>query len=354
LLLEKEKMPRYKPCGGGVTAKVRGLLDFDFSATIEDTIRMVSVAYGADRVSVGYNDPIAWMVMRDKFDMLLAQRAANAGAQVRDRQPVTRIAFDDDGASVSTRGETLHAKLVVGADGANGIVRRAANFPPHQRMAVALEAEMEAPSASLEQYHKTLHVDFGAIRWGYAWIFPKAEHLSIGVGVLMRPNHPLDLRAELARYIKSEPTLRGATEMFARGHRIPLGGRFAKYHAPRAVLVGDAAGVVDPFSAEGIYYAIRSGMIAAEEITRAFERGGSSTELADLSSYTRRINAEISSDFRYAWWMAQVFYRVPHFGYRVFRRSKRTQIAAEEVLGGLVTYPQLLLGFAKGLVRSIF
>lgn len=246
LLLEKEKIPRYKPCGGGLTAKVRATLDFDFAPTIEDIITQVSLACGAERMRIPTD--AAWCVMRDQFDALLAERAARAGAELRDAQPVTQVEFDDGGASVFARGEILRAAFVVGADGANSIVRRAAGFPPHARMAAALEAEMETPSAALAEWRGTLHLDFGAIPWGYAWIFPKAEHLSVGIGTLVRPKNGLDLRAALARYVGAEPSLRGVREMLARGHRVPLGGQFARAHAPRAVLVGDAAGLIDPFT----------------------------------------------------------------------------------------------------------
>ncbi len=149
LLLEKEKIPRYKPCGGGITRKVQRLLDFDFSRTIEDTITRLSVADRTERIRVESN--VGWCVMRDKFDALLAEHAARAGAEVRDGAPVKSIAFDDTGLSVTTRNETLRARIVVGADGVNGIVRRAAKFPVHRRMAVAIEAEMEAPTAALEE-----------------------------------------------------------------------------------------------------------------------------------------------------------------------------------------------------------
>ena len=354
LLLEKEKMPRYKPCGGGLTSKVRDILDFDFSPAIEQTITRLSVAYGAERVRADAG--IAWAVMRDKFDALLAQRAANAGAELRDAQPVTRIDFDKSGATVVTKSETLGAALVVGADGVNGIVRRAAGLPAHRRLAVALEAEMEVPSAAIDAWSGTFHLDFGAIPWGYGWVFPKAEHLSVGIGYLMRGDRHHDLRAELARYIGSEPSLKNATEMFSRGHRVPLGGQFNRYHAPRAVLVGDAAGVVDPFTAEGIYYAIRSGQIAAEEIARAFQRGCGSTVLTsgfDLSPYTRRINAEINSDFRYAWLAAQVFYRMPSLMYRMVVKNVAAQSAAMNIVGGESSYRRTITQGFKYLVRSM-
>lgn len=356
LLLEKEKMPRYKPCGGGLTAKVQGVLEMDFSPTVEDTISVASVAYGSERVQVKYDQPLAWMVMRDKFDLLLTERAAQTGAEVREGEQVTGLKFEDDGVTVSTRAETIRSKLVIGADGVNGIVRRSAGFPRHQAMAVALEAEMEASSAALEVWRQTLHVDFAGVKWGYAWIFPKAEHLSVGVGAFMRANRHIDLKSDLARYLATEPTLRQAKEIFSRGHRIPVGGRPARYHSPRALLVGDAAGVVDPFSGEGIYYAILSGRMAAEEIIRAFEHSDGPTKSNggfDLSAYTKRVNSAINSDFRFAMWLAEGFYRVPHFAFRTYRRSKRTQEAARQILSGGVTYPTMLRGLAKGLFRSV-
>ncbi len=349
LLLEKEKIPRYKPCGGGLTAKVHDILDVDFSPTIEDTINQVSIAYGAERTRV--NSVTAWCVMRDKFDARLTEYAVRAGAEFRDAQPVTRILFDENGADVSTRNETLRARIVVGADGVNGIVRRAAHLPWRSRMAVALEAEMEAPSAALEEWRGVLHIDFRAIGWGYGWIFPKAEHLSVGIGILNQPKQAPDLRAELARYVASESSLRNAKEILTRGHRIPLGGRSSTYHAARAALVGDAAGVVDPFTAEGIYYAIRSGQIAAEEIVRAFQRGD-----LNLSSYTRRINAEINFDFRYARAFTQIFYRMPHLAYRIFTQSVTAQQAATDIMSGPTSYRRTLLRLVKklpGMMRYI-
>ncbi len=345
LLLEKEKIPRYKPCGGGLTAKVRAALDFDFSPAIESTILQGSVAFRGERIRV--QAPAGWCVMRDKFDALLAARAADAGAELRDAQPVTQVAFDDAGALVSTRTETFRAAFVVGADGVNGIVRRAAGLPPHRRMGVALEAEMDAPSTALDQWRHTLHLDFGAIPWGYAWIFPKAEHLSVGVGNLIRSGHTIDLRAKLEAYIASEPSVREARTRSTRGQRVPLGGQFGRYHAPHALVVGDAAGIVDPFTAEGIYYAIRSGQIAAEEIVGSLPRG-----VFDLSTYTERINREINADFRYAWALTQIFYRMPHLAFRVFARSVQTQTAIAQIADGL-TYRQMFWKVATGLARSL-
>jgi geranylgeranyl reductase family protein len=346
LMLEKEKIPRYKPCGGGLTSKVRDALPFDFSPAIEDTITQTSIGFRAERARISIDQ--AWCVMRDKFDALLAERAVHAGAELRDAEPVSQIDFGATGATITTQHEKLNARFVIGADGVNGVVRRAAGFPAHTRMGVALEAEMEASSRALEEWRGTLHLDFGAIAWGYAWIFPKAEHLSVGIGELMRPNHATNLRAELTHYIASEPSLQDAKTRFTRGHRVPLGGVFARYHAPRAVLVGDSAGIVDPFTAEGIYYAIKSGQMAAAEVIAAFARGD-----FDLANYTRRVNAEINADFRYAWWITQLFYHMPHFAYRVFVQSASVQTAATNTAQGNTTYREMIVGTLAKWVQSL-
>lgn len=343
LLLEKERIPRYKPCGGGLTTKVRGLLDFDFSSTIEATIREASIGYGAERMRVPVTE--SWCVMRPQFDALLTERAVKAGAELRDAQPVTQIAFEGSEAVVTTSAGTEKARCVVGADGVNGPVRRALGLSTHTRMGVALEAEVDVPAAALDEWQGCLHLDFGVIPWGYAWIFPKADHLSIGIGNLLRGRHTTDLRSSLSHYVSTEPSLRSSISRLTRGHRVPLGGQTGIYHGSRGVLVGDAAGLVDPFTAEGIYYAIRSGQIAAEEVARALQAGNT-----DLSAYTRRINDEINKDFRYAWVFGQVFYRIPHLAYRIFRHSAATRSAVTLMAGGALSYRQMLWRVATNLL----
>lgn len=346
LLLEKEKIPRYKPCGGGLTSKVKNVLDVDFSSAVESTINTVSVAYGAMRMRT---QPVtAWCVMRDEFDALLADYAIRAGAVFRDEAPVSSIALEQDGAVVTTQGEKLRSRFLVGADGVNGIVRKAMRIPPHQNFSVALEAEMDAPSVALEEWCGTLHMDYSAIPWGYAWIFPKAEHLSVGIGSIIHTVRGLNIRNELARYVASEPTLKNARERFSRGYRIPISRGYGKYDAPHSVLVGDAAGLVDPFTGEGIYYAIRSGQIAAEEIARAFGQtdGG-------MSAYTARINAEINSDFRAATLFAELFYRVPRFAAFAFRNSASVRKASVDVVSEPASYGKTMRWLVKRAFRRI-
>ncbi|MGE5140687.1 MAG: geranylgeranyl reductase family protein [Rudaea sp.] len=346
LLLEKEKIPRYKPCGGGLTRKVLREVD-SFSPVVEQSVTVASLAFREARHRIAYPRPMAWCVMRPAFDEMLARRAAAAGAELRDATLATAVRIDDGGVVVETGSEKLRARMLVGADGANSIVRRAAGFPSNTALGTAIEIELETAPTSLDEWQATMHADYGAISGGYGWIFPKKDHLSVGVGVFAGEKVP-DLRAISTRYIESEPSLAGGKEILRRGHRIPLGGGRARYHARRVVLVGDAAGVVDPFTGEGIYYALRTGRMAAEEIRRAFERDDPSA-----SNYTRRINIEINPDFRWGALLGRTVYRAPRLAYRIIEHSRAAQRVAAELVSGESSYRRLVAAGALGFFKTL-
>lgn len=338
LLLEKEKMPRYKPCGGGVTSKVKNVLDVDFSPTVEDTIQRASVAFRDElRVPVQFNAPVGWSVMRDKFDALLAQEASKAGAEVRDSAPVKKIALDAKSVRVQVNGDTLVAQAIVGADGANGMVARAVGLHSERELGAALEAEMELPNESVEHWRGIWHFDFGAVPWGYAWIFPKAEHLSVGVGGFPGGRNKVNFRALLNKYIASEPTLHNATHVALHGHTLPIGGAPRTVSAQRVVLVGDAANLVDPFSGEGIYAAIKSGKMAAEHILGCLASGD-----LNFGAYNAQVRREFTRDYSYAHRLASVFYRIPAPLLRIYAQSNMLQRFTEEIAHAEMDYHTLI------------
>ncbi len=343
LLLEKEKLPRYKPCGGGVTAKVKSVLDVDFTPTIEDTIERLSVAFGSrNRFRLNLGHTLGWSVMRDKFDALLATSAAKAGAEVRDHSPVTRVVIEAEGVRVHTAREELRASVLIGADGANGLVARAAGLQNTRVCAAALEAEMDLPSAAVEMWRGVWHFDYGAIPGGYGWIFPKAEHLSVGIGKFLRGGARPNLRQTLQRYLASEPTLQAPKNILLRGHLLPMRDYGEPLHAARVLLVGDAAALVDPFTGEGIYAAIKSGKMAAEETARAFTAGDFS-----FANYSTRLQKEFLRDYRYAWRLNDIFYRVPRVAIELLAHLKSLQRATANIVLGNAGYRNSIWGILK-------
>lgn len=334
LLLEKEKMPRYKPCGGGLTAKVKTVLDVDFSPTVEDTITRASVAFRNQlRFPVQFRAPIGWSVMRDKFDALLANEAANAGADVRDGSPVQHIEMEAARVRVQTRTDGYNAQVLVGADGANGMVARVSGLHTERKLGAALEAEIELSDEVVAYWRGVWHLDFGAVPNGYAWIFPKAEHLSVGVGTFVHSKHKLNLRAYLQQYVASEPTLQTAKHLALHGHTLPLGGARRRVSAPRVMLVGDAANLVDPFSGEGIYAALKSGKLAAEHILQNLQEGS-----LDFASYSRQIQNEFTRDYWYANALGYVFYRIPIPLLRLYQQAKPLHAFTEELARAEMDY----------------
>jgi len=335
LLLEKERLPRYKVCAGGVTLKTAHLLDFDLSPAFEEEIVRGKCTYrGGSPVTIDFGGPMGWTVMRDKLDHLILQQAARAGAEVLDDHRVTRAEFLSDGVSVFTTRGSYSCSILVGADGANGVVARCAGLMRRRSLAVAVEAEIAASGEALESRQGCVHFDFGFVPRGYGWVFPKKDILSVGV-VTFR-GRAASLKEKLSGWLEMLGLPSDPHEVRMRGHLVPLGGVARVLHGTRILLTGDAAGLAEPMTGEGIYYAVRSAKIAADTICQTLQNNQ-----ADLSSYTARINAEITRDLKYAKRLATLLYRFPRLCFHFFVRSPRVQRGMANVLCGRSSFENL-------------
>ena len=187
LILEKERLPRYKACAGGITVKTAKLLDLDFSSVTRDTVRGAKVAYGSRRsFTKSYPQPLIHMVMRDEFDQLLVQRAREAGATLADNERVRQVEIAEQVVKVETANHVFTAQIVVGADGARSIVAANVGLMQDVDLGIGLEAEISVPGQRLVQWESLMGLDLGHMRGGYGWVFPKKDHLSVGVGSPLR------------------------------------------------------------------------------------------------------------------------------------------------------------------------
>ena len=187
------------------------------------------------------------------------------GAEVRSGERVLDATETPEGVRVKTAKSEYEARYLVGADGANGIVARCLGLTPQRRVAVCIEAEVTTGPRVPEAPADEVRIEFGAIPFGYGWVFPKGDHLSIGVGGLRdKIGNP---RAFYDEFLVDQDLVDAITDEKRKGYIIPIfaGGR-EPIASRRTLLVGDAAALVDPFLGEGIYYAIRSGQFAAEVI----------------------------------------------------------------------------------------
>jgi geranylgeranyl reductase family protein len=326
LILEKESLPRYKPCGGGVSPQVAEWFDFDFSPAISTKVEAIRFTWKMDdpvEAKLTNLAPI-WMVRRDVFDHFLVQQAQQQGAELKDGTEVQSIQFQGDHWQVNTPLGPMQGRYLVAADGAKGNTAIWLGFKDRKRrMAGALEAE--APAA--HQDHAA-HFEFGMVKNGYIWNFPKADGYSIGIGTF-RGGEPQDFKAILTEYA----TLFGVDLKTCRqyGHSLCLWDGEQKLHTQNAVLAGEAACVVDPFTAEGIRPSIFTGVKAAEAIDQAL--GGS---LDALDRYSEIVNQEWGADMSWAQRLAGVFYRVPGIGYKLgVKRPSATERMGQILCGQL-------------------
>jgi geranylgeranyl reductase family protein len=327
LLLEKEALPRYKPCGGGVSPQVAQWFDFDFTPAISLKVNSVRFTWKMeDPVEVELKTPEPmWMVRRDVFDHFLVQQAQKQGAELRDNTEVTGIQFKSDHWQVNTGDGPVTGRYLIAADGAKGSMAKWLGFKERKRrLAGALEAEVPAKVES----GNPIHFEFGMVKNGYIWNFPKADGYSLGIGTF-RGGEPQDMKALLAEYA----TLFGVDVKSSQqyGHPLCLWDGNQKLHTQNAVLAGEAACVVDPFTAEGIRPSIFSGMKAAEAVSQAL-----SGDRNALERYTQIINQEWGEDMAWAQRIAGLFYRVPGIGYKVgIKRPSATERMGKILCGEL-------------------
>lgn len=244
LLLDRAKFPRDKPCGGGVNVRAANLLPFSLEPVIERTISGIEVTVNlTHRFAREYPRPLTYMTQRTRLDELLVEKAAAAGTVVHDGEGVAGLDLAADGVRVQTAGGVYEGRVLVGADGANGIVARAVGLEGGRRLAVALEGHYPAGGIAAERWRSALAMDLGIIRGGYGWLFPKADHLNIGVGGWL--HFGPSLRQRLNRLVHYFG-LGDQAPSYLRGHRLPIRTAGAPLTRGRVILTGDAAGLIDP------------------------------------------------------------------------------------------------------------
>ena len=338
LIIEKERLPRYKICAGGLTKKAYELLPKDFLDLVENETYRVNLTlnhrWGFAKIT---SFPIVKMVMRDKLDYFLVKKAENFGARILDKTIIRSVVESSECIRVSTEAGDFKSKVIVGADGITGCVARFLELRGRPTCGIAIEGEL-IPRHNLSQlteFNGSLHMDFNVIPKGYGWIFPKKEHLSVGLFTTLPEMR--DLKRHFTSYLNRKGVAKDYQTESLKGHQIPVGGKRREIlNSKRGILIGDAAGLADPITGEGIYFALRSGQIAAEVIRNFIKN----PNLA-LDEYTKKVNSEIVDDFRYAGYLSTVLYNLSFLSYNLARKINRINDRFVEVVAGEKTYKDL-------------
>mgnify|MGYP001377395376 CR=1 FL=1 len=367
-LLDRSKFPRNKPCGGGISA--RALVRFPY---LEAGLSRISTHWlsrlrlegpnGASTL-VESERPAALMIRRLEFDALLVSLAVEAGAELITGADIVQASQSETGdrfvTLVARDGGRFTSSVVIAADGVHSVIaRRLGIREAWPATDVALDMMEETPRSVLrERDSSTLWVSYGCdppsapdlgagtdsrvAHEGYAYVFPKRDHVNVGIGYVLEHyrHHVADAPYDLQRAFVGQLRARGMVEgESARDHftpfLIPVGGPLRRPGRGGVLLAGDAGGFVNALTAEGIYYAMVSGELAARAVIET--PAHATSPLA--ARYARACQAELGTELR-----ESVFIRHALF-------ANRRRIA--QVIHGAVTSPALtqkIVGLALGQV----
>ena len=307
LLLDRTRFPRDKPCGGGVTVRCAALLPFSIEPVVEHVVTgaLLDDTRGS-MVEREAGRPLTYMTQRRRLDAFLVERAQEMGVEFRDGQAVREIIEAPDGTfRVRVANGDVHtSRVLIGADGANGVVGTVLGFAHAAEQAVALEGNLPCPDGIPAFLQGRVALSLGLLPGGYGWLFPKGDHINVGVGGWKAASGAV-LRTTLDAYTRSWGWTPEAL-VGVRGHHLPMQ-RAGSIVAVRGVaLVGDAAGLVDPLSGEGITAAVASGLAVAPAAADYLVGAA-----RDLSGYQCTLERELLPDLVASRGLMEVFHAWP-------------------------------------------
>jgi geranylgeranyl reductase family protein len=345
LLLDRARFPRDKPCGGGVTGRAARLLPFRIDPVVEDVCTSVRMRlrYGA-WIERGNGDPLVSMTQRRRLDAYLAEQAANAGADFRDGAKVERVEAGSDGVTVVVGGERIDARTLVGADGVNGLCARALELGGNQAVGVAMEGNVAYDRLRTDGYRGRIVLELGVVPGGYGWVFPKGDHVNVGIGGWEREGP--GLREHLRRLCHAHGISPADLED-VRGFRLPLRSPRSVLARGRALLVGDAAGLIDPVSGDGMYEGFLSARLASETVL-AVLAGRERT----LDSYGPRLVRLLATHLWASWGVKAALDRFPRTTFRL-AGTRIVWSAVEELVRGEVADVGAIRGLARPPLKAL-
>ncbi len=332
LVLEKNLFPRSKPCGGCLSKRAERFLPRRFlDEVVEGTINRVVFHFHPNKKwEYASDQPAAYMIRRERFDLLLAREAAQAGAEIRFQTPLTSFREDTESIEAFTPGQSFRARFLILAHGAYD------TLPPSQRASrssltyQALEGRLEDSERIGPWPKDTVAIYLGSLSFGYGWIFPCGDSLSVGLSFW--PEKEKEPQSGIRKFRMVSPGLQDRPRF--KGHPIPcFDGRPRAYSRGRVLWAGDAARLVDPFLGEGIYYALWSGQLGAQTIHQALGKGR-----PELGGYDQSLAQTLLPEFGYALRLARWVYTCPRLFWWLLNRHPGIMHIYFKILRGQESY----------------
>ncbi len=348
-LIDRKTFPRNKLCGGLITGRARRYYHEIFGEEMpfepQDRKTVVDFRFRGRSVGLINDAPALCMAMRWDMDHLICAKAIAAGTRDFTGCQISEINLNAKFLGLKD-GRTIRYGVLIGADGANSSVAKALFGQSFDRTRIGFGLEIEATGDHINP-EAPLRIDFAAARWGYGWAFPKRCSTTVGVGGLMARNP--DMKTAMAEYL-TELGIDCAPKAF-KGQFLPFGD-FRKVPGRDAVLLcGDAAGLVDPITGEGIAYALKSGKLAALSAVDSLSNNAPATA---LEGYRRRL-VGIHRALRMARWIRPVVFLPALEGAfeTTFRRSSTLRQDYLRLMAGEIEYEHILKALALRVPRLL-
>ena len=334
VIIEKETLPRYKTCGGGFVYRGRKDLPFDIASVVEREFNTVDILLGSKlHFQTVRKDPTITMIIRDSFDNLIVEEAKKLGVTLLEGNKLISLDFQDDKTVLTTDQQEITANFIVAADGALSPTAKMAGWNEETRKLIpALEYEIEVPEEDFNRLKDSVRFDIDAIPYGYAWSFPKKNHLSVGVASTKKAR--INLKQYYQEYLKTLGVNTIIKES-QHGFQIPIAPRTDGFVKNNVFLIGDAAGFADPITAEGISNAIYSGVLAAKAISESNNNLDKAKEL-----YLEKLNEKLLPEIQTGLWLAKWFYEQKTIRNILLKKyGQRFSDAMADIFHGDRSYP---------------
>jgi geranylgeranyl reductase family protein len=340
LLIDKAVFPRDKICAGGLPPHLKEY-NFNIDDFLESKANKILYSFkGKDKTALDFENFTIDMIMRKNFDFMLLNRAKEQKCKVNENEQLIKGRFKNELIEIETNKNKYKTKFLIGADGALSSTNRIFNIVKKYNIGVTLNAEIKLTSEKFSDFKNKVYLEIGSCKNGYFWSFPKKEHISVGMGsnLAVYKNFKKTFFRNLKYLNIADNDIVKIINL--KGAPLPFFDKREKLNKGNVLLVGDAANLVDTLSGEGIYYAIKSGELAAYSILQNEKNN------IPIDNYNNLLD-DIIVNLEYSRKFAGIFFKYPKISYKLGVKNSYVNNLFKEMMFGNKTYTDLFYSFKK-------
>ena len=334
-ILEKNKASTNKSCGGGMSAAVQNWFPFELKPIVDEVIKNVEFTWClSDKVVAELAGPSPfWIVKREKLDSFLLNQAINNGCDLINSFNVCNIKKQSNIWQITAHdGKQIESKAIVIADGSNSPWPKTFSLGPKKiRHAHTFSGRLQG-KGNLRA--GSVRFEFGLVNNGFAWAFPLANEVNIGMGTFIDSKYSMPINEILGNFIPSlgfDPS-----EVIGQEAKLRIWNGHSNLNGDGILLTGDAASLCDPFLAEGLRPALMSGFEAAKNLNEWLEG-----KVDNLNGYSKTMRSQWGNSMAWGKRISQVFYRFPKVGYKLGIKRPTAPERIAQILSGEMSYEDI-------------